>query len=109
MAGTNLAMTARMSQNQKPLAYISSTRRSDLQPQQQIMTFSLVACSSSLSTESWWIGVPEITFVAQVLISSLILAYVRPARARMQLGRDLSLVCAYPAGPYQLVMLLSSK
>ncbi len=36
--------------------HISSTSRSVLQPQQQIMTFSLVACSSSLSTESWWIG-----------------------------------------------------
>ena len=35
--------------------YISSTSRSVSQPQQQIMTFSLVACSSSLSTESWWI------------------------------------------------------
>ena len=34
---------------------MSSTSRSVLQPQQQIMTLSLEACSSSLSTESWWL------------------------------------------------------
>jgi len=45
--------------------YMSRTSRAVAQPQQQIMTFSLLACSSSLSTESWWIGVPEITRVSQ--------------------------------------------
>ena len=44
---------------------MSRTSRSVLQPQQQIMTFSLVACSSSLSTESWCTGMPEITLVSQ--------------------------------------------
>ena len=43
--------------------YISSTSRSVLQPQQQIMTLSLAACSSSLSTASRWSGMPEMTRV----------------------------------------------
>src|SRR5208282_2628365 len=43
--------------------YMSSTRRSLLQPAQQIMTLVLDACSSSLSTESRCSGMPEMTRV----------------------------------------------
>src|SRR5438874_9101342 len=45
--------------------YMSRTSRSLLQPQQQIMTLELEACSSSLSTESWCSGIPEMTRVSQ--------------------------------------------
>ena len=45
--------------------HISSTRRSLLQPAQQIITLVLEACSSSLRTESRCSGMPEITLVSQ--------------------------------------------
>jgi hypothetical protein len=48
----DVAATAGISTLGAVAGYISSTSRSVLQPQQQIMTFSFVACSSSLSTES---------------------------------------------------------